>query len=200
MSYKVGRFPRGWPDPAAEQGGPNAQEAVKMSMTAGRLDSPVVDPPLLPLHWGFAFNPLSAPICTRTPRRLAVPSGWLGHAPFAMALMAMARPRVLVELGTHWGVSYCAFCQAVKELGLATRCYAVDTWRGDAHASFYTSEVLADLKKHHDAQYGLFSELVQSSFADALSRFPDGSIDVLHIDGYHTYEAAAPTSRVGCPS
>src|SRR5690349_10053010 len=91
------------------------------------------------------FNPLQFPICTRLPLRHNVPSAWIGHVPFAMCLVDMVKPRVLVELGTHWGTSYCAFCQAVKELRLPTECFAVDTWQGDPHASFYTQEILQDL-------------------------------------------------------
>ncbi len=135
------------------------------------------------------FNPIEFPIAARAPKRRGVLTAWGGHVPFAMSLVPMIRPRVLVELGSHWGVSYCAFCQAVKEMRLGTRCFAVDTWQGDPHASFYGPEVLSDLKAHHDKEYALFSELIQSPFDDALPRFPDGSIDLLHIDGYHSYGA-----------
>ena len=94
-----------------------------------------------------------------------------------------------MELGTHTGDSYCAFCQAAAELTLETRCYAIGTWRGGAHAGQFGEEVVADLRQHHDPLYGGFSRLVRSTFAEAAPHFEDGSIDLLHIDGYHTFEA-----------
>jgi hypothetical protein len=106
-----------------------------------------------------------------------------------MCLTDMTRPRVFVELGTYYGVSYCSFCQAVKELGCATRCTAVDTWRGDPQGGVFGQEVLDDLRRHHDPLYGGFSRLMQSEFSDALAAFEDGSVDLLHIDGFHTYDA-----------
>src|SRR6185437_8974409 len=126
------------------------------------------DTRVLKLPKTFRFNPIEFPICTRTPQRHNVMSAWIGHVPFAMCLVDMVKPRVLVELGTHYGVSYCAFCQSVKELRLPTECFAVDTWQGDPHASFYTNEVLNHLKSHHDERYALFSKLLRSTFDDAL--------------------------------
>jgi hypothetical protein len=90
-----------------------------------------------------AFNPLDYPLCFAYPLRIA-PSAWMEHIPFGMFLIDILRPKTVVELGTHYGVSYCAFCQAVKELEIETRCYAVDTWQGDPQAGFYGPEVLPE--------------------------------------------------------
>lgn len=128
------------------------------------------------------------PIIFSKPLRLAS-SGWIQHIPFAFFLVELFRPKLMVELGSFSGVSYCAFCQAVKTLNLETRCFAVDTWQGDAHAGIYEEEVLSDLRDHHDPLYSGFSTLLQMPFEEALDRFADKSIDLLHIDGYHTYEA-----------
>src|SRR5262245_59654720 len=99
-------------------------------------------PSTLRLSSEWKFNPIDSPICSRTPQKLDCDSAWTGHLPFAMYLVSIVKPRVLVELGTHHGISYCAFCQAVKELRLPTRCFAVDTWAGDAHVGAYPRDVL----------------------------------------------------------
>lgn len=147
------------------------------------------DTKILPLGDSHPFNPLDAAAGIRVPERLDVGSAWTGHIPFAMHLVKMTRPRLLVELGSHWGMSYCAFCQTVKDFGLPTRCHAVDTWQGDGHATSYASEVFTDLKAHHDPRYSLFSTLIRSTFDEALPQFDNKSIDILHIDGFHSYEA-----------
>lgn len=137
----------------------------------------------------LSFNPLNHPILFSFPKRLVEPPSWVGHIPFAMLLVELTQPKILVELGTHSGNSYCALCQAVQELSLDTKCYAVDTWIGDAHAGQYDMSVLVDLQKHHDSLYNRCSTLMQTTFDDAQSIFLDGSIDLLHIDGLHTYDA-----------
>lgn len=134
------------------------------------------------------FNPLDYPISFAAPLRIA-PSAWALHVPFGMFIIDLLRPAIVVELGTHNGVSYSAFCQAVRELRLNTRAYAIDTWKGDEHAGFYGDEILVDLRKHHDPLYGEFSSLIQGTFDDAVKYFADASIDLLHIDGLHTYDA-----------
>ncbi|TRZ67177.1 MAG: class I SAM-dependent methyltransferase [Rhodocyclaceae bacterium] len=125
----------------------------------------------------------------RFPDRLTDIESWHQHIPFAFALIGLARPALLVELGTHKGDSYSAFCQAIAVEGLSTRACAVDTWCGDEHSGAYSGSVFDDFQRYHDPRYAAFSTLMRMSFDDALSSFADGSIDLLHIDGMHT-EAA----------
>jgi GT2 family glycosyltransferase len=118
-------------------------------------------------------------------------SGWLEHVPFAFWVIQAHRPRTLVELGSHRGISYFAFCQAVKALGLQTRCHAVDTWEGDSQAGFYENDIYRSVVERNQSDYAEFSRLLRMTFDDALAEIPDGSVDLLHIDGLHTYEAVA---------
>ncbi|MGG5890054.1 glycoside hydrolase family 99-like domain-containing protein [Falsiroseomonas sp. HC035] len=124
----------------------------------------------------------------REPLRLKPFEHWVGHIPFAFWLISALRPRVLVELGTHRGNSFLAFCQAIEAERCGTRAYAVDTWEGDAHMG-REEGLFEELSVYHDPRYGHFSSLVRSDFDQARALFPERSIDLLHIDGTHTYEA-----------
>ncbi len=128
-----------------------------------------------------------APLFWR-PTRLGVDSAWFGHVPFAHWIVGQHRPASIVELGAHNGVSYAAFCEAVLRERVDARALAVDTWQGDEHAGFYDDSVYADLQLFHDQRYAGFSTLLRATFDEALPRVPDGSVDLLHIDGRHRYE------------
>ena len=130
---------------------------------------------------------LNASMCME-PSRLTQ-SAWLGHIPFAGWLVEEVAPRLFVELGTHHGASYLAFCQAVKENRLPSACFAVDTWQGDEHAGSYGDDVFLALSEYHQQHYAGFSQLLRMTFDEAALCFEDGSVDLLHIDGLHTYEA-----------
>jgi hypothetical protein len=123
------------------------------------------------------------------PKRLSEPYSWVGHIPFASWLLMVMKPNILVELGTHSGNSYLAFCQTIQEQHLPTKCYAVDVWTGDEHASFYAGNVFEELAAYHDANYSGFSRMMKMTFDEALKEFSNGTVDLLHIDGLHTYEA-----------
>lgn len=135
------------------------------------------------------FNPLQYSSLFQEPRRISDVTGWQEHIPFAFMLIEMLKPKVFVELGTHKGDSYFAFCQAVESLGIDTTCYAVDTWAGDEQAGYYSGSIFEDIKRYHDLHYEKFSTLLRCTFDEALNKFPSNSIDLVHIDGLHTYEA-----------
>lgn len=124
-------------------------------------------------------------------KELAV-SPWAGHRFFAYDLVSFLKPRRIVELGTHYGCSFFSFLQACKDHGLATEVIAVDSWKGDEQAGFYGDEVFQTVKKTVETYFaGQNSRLVRAYFKDALAQIEDGSVDLLHIDGLHTYEAVS---------
>ena len=122
------------------------------------------------------------------PRRLTH-THWMSHVPFAFWAIDATRPSLLVELGSYTGVSFSAFCQQVERLGINTNCYAVDTWQGDNNMGSYNEEVYTDFCSYLQRNFSSFAYPIKSSFDDCLDLFKENSIDFLHIDGYHAYEA-----------
>ena len=117
-------------------------------------------------------------------------SHWGGHRYFAYDLILNIEPKIIVELGTEKGTSFFSFCQAIKDASLKTGLYAVDTWQGDKHTGSYGSEISENFKNIAAANYSSVNyTLLHETFDDAVGKFDDQSIDLLHIDGYHTYEA-----------
>ena len=133
----------------------------------------------------------SLPARTFSPRRYRPGNrgAWSGHLQFAADLVAALKPSLLVELGTHYGESYFGMCQSVQESAVSCACYAVDTWQGDPHAGFYDESVFDEVNKYNAETYSSFSKLLRTTFDDALANFGNETIDLLHIDGLHTYEA-----------
>lgn len=116
------------------------------------------------------------------------PSAWTGHIPFLFCLVAMERPRRYAELGTHFGASFFAYCQAAVRLGLTTEPVAIDAWMGDEHAGYYDEDVFNRFR-YILRKYESFADYLRMTFDDAAPCFADGSLDLVHVDGLHTYEA-----------
>jgi len=115
-------------------------------------------------------------------------SAWSELVPLQFAIFTIMRPRRYVELGAHNGMSFFAACQARSELSLECECVAIDSWKGDEHASFYSEEVFEKFKSFLGLRYPE-DYYIRSYFSNALDCFETGSVDLLHIDGLHTYEA-----------
>jgi O-antigen biosynthesis protein len=160
------------------------------SVSRNSLDSAHMTTDIRAFSTGVAFGKIVSSLAFREPDRLPR-SAWLGHIPFAFWLIEQLKPQVVVELGTDRGASYLAFCQAVQILNLPTRCYAIDTWLGDIHTGPYDNNVYEELAEYHNARYARFSSLLRKTFDQALDDFEIESVDLLHIDGTHTYEAVS---------
>ena len=118
-----------------------------------------------------------------------VHSTWLENYAFGYDLIHYLKPKNVVELGVFWGGSFFVFCQAVKACGSQTVCHAVDTWEGDSQAGKLEEETFLAFPKHRETHIADISQVKRMRFEQALDSFPDASIDLLHIDGFHTYEA-----------
>ena len=124
-----------------------------------------------------------------SPAHLTDIVSWHAHIPFVRALIDLLTPELVVELGVHKGDSLLAMAQALAELGQPGRVVGIDTWQGDVHAGQYAGDgILADLMQRA-VIHGPRVTLLRCRFEDAVPGFADGSIDLLHIDGLHTYEA-----------
>jgi len=125
-----------------------------------------------------------------TPKRVAF-STWIDHLPFGYDLVHALRPKMLVELGTQNGASFFSFCQSMAENEIDGLAYAVDTWEGEKHTGAYDESVYEDVAGHARKHYPGISYLLRMLFNDALQHFSEESIDLLHIDGLHTYDAVS---------
>ncbi len=114
---------------------------------------------------------------------------WIGHIPFAFEVINALEPRVVVELGVYSGTSLAAFCQAVRTLGLNTKCYGIDDWQGDVHTGKIHGDIYNEVRDYFNDQYPDISILIREKFNKAVERFSDREVDLLHIDGMHTFEA-----------
>jgi hypothetical protein len=116
-------------------------------------------------------------------------STWVDHMPFGYDIVEAVKPDTLVELGTQAGLSFFTFCQSVKENNLDTICYAVDTWEGEEHTGKYEEDIFLSVQDYARKEYAGNTYLLRKLFSEALEQFSDESIELLHIDGLHTYEA-----------
>lgn len=117
-------------------------------------------------------------------------SPWSGHRRFAYDYVRNVRPAVIAELGCFYGCSAFAFQQAILDGRLDTVFTAVDTWQGDAFTrEDYREPVREAYEEVRRTCYrDVHARSLCMRFEEAAALFPDGSVDLLHIDGSHRYE------------
>lgn len=111
----------------------------------------------------------------------SVVTAWRGHRPFAQWLVETVRPDVVVDLGVDQG--YSTFCFSEPGRG---QVYAVDSFEGDEHTGFRDTQLAVQARL---LEYDLCNVTVVKTRFEDLARAWHQPIDILHIDGLHTYEA-----------
>lgn len=109
---------------------------------------------------------------------------WDGHRNFADWLVRTVKPEVTVDLGVDWGFS--TFCFALPRIGqvYGVDCFTGDQFTGHRDKSIYEM-ILDKQEKLHLKDNLTFIE----GYFDDVAKTWDKKIDILHIDGDHSYEA-----------
>src|SRR4051812_11685874 len=102
------------------------------------------------------------------------------YLPLFFDIVVQERPALIVTLGLGDAQAHLAFCQAVGEQNLASRCVAVRRARANESATDdpgwqYVVKTTADF-------FPNISQLIEADAVQAAADFADGSIDVLLID------------------
>ena len=160
-------------------------------ITKSRTKMPSVPLPSNLLSGNFAENyaALIEPLfCLPASIRLSA-TGWAGHIPFLFVLFRALRPETYVELGVGMGGSLTAAATAAATYQTPTMLVGIDSWQGDEHSGYYEGDAMyRDLCDYFATTFPRV-RLERGFFGDILPRFAAGSVDILHIDGLHTYDA-----------
>lgn len=109
-------------------------------------------------------------------------SAWKGHEDFAIWLVEMLKPQTTVDLGVDYGFSL--FALAIPKIG---QVYGIDSFEADAHAGHHPDnyDIVMDFKQKHNFE----NVHVIRGWFDEVAKTWEKPIDILHIDGLHTYDA-----------
>ncbi len=67
------------------------------------------------------------------------------------------------------------------------------------HSGYYSNEVFDTVSNVIQKHYSTIGKMLRSSFDVAIQNFEDESIDLLHIDGFHTFEAVSHDYKTWLP-
>jgi len=111
-------------------------------------------------------------------------SAWTGHRKFAEWLVHTVKPTTIVELGVDYGFSTFVFGNALQNS--SGTIYGIDLFQGDIHTGFRdTSSSVTDKITEHNLTN---IKIIKGEFTE-VSKTWTTPIDILHIDGLHTFEA-----------
>jgi hypothetical protein len=113
-------------------------------------------------------------------------SAWTGHRIFAEWLVKNIQSDVIVELGVDYGYSSFVFEKALQEKNQNGIIYGIDLFFGDPHAG--ARDTYNGVMKTITDKNLKNIKILRCDFSD-ISTFWNKPINILHIDGFHTYEA-----------
>ncbi len=123
------------------------------------------------------------------PKFLSDIESWHGHVFFARDIIQWTRPKIIVELGVHKGDSLFAFAQSCTEVRHSASIVGIDHWRGDEHAGPIGDAIYDQVHCTTREHFDKLVELRKCTFSEALNHFADESVDLLHLDGLHSYDS-----------
>ena len=105
------------------------------------------------------------------------------HLGFMSALIALVRPRTIVQLGVASGGSFFALCDACNAHGIDAEVIGVDSWLPNPRDGGTEPDTLfAELTTRVGRDYP-FARLVRTDLGVARRRIPEGVVDLLCLDG-----------------
>ena len=117
-----------------------------------------------------------------------IPSAWTGHREFAKWLVKYLSPKLIVDLGVDQGYSSFVFADALQKNNIDGRVVGIDKFDADDTMSYLirdTSEIIKNYIKQNNITN---VDIIKECFHEVSLHWRE-PIQILHIDGLHTYEA-----------
>ncbi len=111
----------------------------------------------------------------------SVLSAWSGHYDFAQWLVKEMNPKTIVDLGVDYGYSTYSF--AVQNVG---EVFGIDNFNGEEQTGVRDTESFV---RNKIKELNLTNVRIFKADFNEIASVWGRSIDILHIDGYHSYEA-----------
>lgn len=110
-------------------------------------------------------------------------ANWRDHIKFAQWIVKRKNPEVIVDLGVDY--AYSTFSFAIPKIG---HIYGIDSFEGDVHAGKRVASESYQFVEEKKKEYGFDNITFIKGYFDDVAKDWDKQIDILHIDGLHTYE------------